>query len=46
MDEKTLLRLAKAHGTPIVVDASLPVMASSADEAALQRIVDSIAINP
>jgi hypothetical protein len=34
------------HGTPIVIDASLPVMASSADEAALQRIVDSIAITP
>jgi hypothetical protein len=33
-------------GTPIVVDASLPVMASSADEAALQRIVDSIAVKP
>ena len=32
--------------TPIVIDASLPVMASSADEAALQRVVDSIAIRP
>ena len=34
------------HDTPIVIDASLPVMASSADGAALQRIVDSIAIKP
>ena len=34
------------HDAPIVIDASLPVMASSADEAALQRIVDSIAIKP
>ena len=33
-------------GTPIVIDAGLPVMASSADEAALQRVVDSIAIKP
>ena len=32
--------------TPIVIDASLPVMATSADETALQRIVDSIAIKP
>jgi hypothetical protein len=32
--------------TPIVIDASLPVMASSAEEAALQRVVDSIAVKP
>lgn len=32
--------------TPVVVDASLPVTASSADEAALQRVIDSIAIKP
>lgn len=31
-------------GTPIVIDAGLPVMASAADDAALQRVVDSIAI--
>ena len=40
------LWVVEIDGTPIVVDASLPVMASSADEAALQRVVDSIAIKP
>jgi hypothetical protein len=34
------------HATPIVIDAGLPVMASSTEEAPLQRIVDSIAIEP
>ena len=32
--------------TPIVIDAGLPVMASSADVKPLQRVVDSIAIKP
>ena len=34
------------HGTPIVIDAGLPVMAPPADEAVLQRVIDSIAIKP
>lgn len=34
------------QGTPIVIDAGSPVMASSADVAALQGIIDSIAIKP
>ena len=33
-------------GTPIVIDAESPLMASSADEAALQGVIDSIAIRP
>jgi hypothetical protein len=33
-------------GTPIVIDAESPLMASSADEAALQGVIDSIAIKP
>jgi hypothetical protein len=34
------------HGMPIVIDAQSPVMASSADEAELQAVIDSIAIEP
>ena len=40
------LWVVEVDGTPIVVDASLPVMASSAEVAGLQQIVDSIAIKP
>ena len=33
-------------GTPIVIDAGSPVRASSVDGAALQGVIDSIAIEP
>jgi len=33
-------------GAPVVIDAGSPVMASTADAIALQRVVDSIAIKP